>query len=191
MTSDNLTVGDGGRGDLEAVMEVMDDSFDPRFGEAWTAAQCAGLLPMQGVVVRPRTCTDAKAFGAGEKTAKQVRTRGWTPWHWLHFLRSLPADLTAEQMAQLDAAFALTESGNAEILGEWLELAARCRYEPAYERLESFLIEVGRRKFLTPIYRALASSEEGREQATKIYAKARPGYHAISRGTIDGILRVK
>jgi ribosomal-protein-alanine N-acetyltransferase len=30
-------------------MQVMDDSFDPSFGEAWTAAQCAGLLPMPGV----------------------------------------------------------------------------------------------------------------------------------------------
>ena len=30
-------------------MTVMDDSFDPRFGEAWTASQCAGLLPMPGV----------------------------------------------------------------------------------------------------------------------------------------------
>ncbi len=35
--------------DLEAVMKVMDDSFDPAFGEAWTAPQCAGLLPMAGV----------------------------------------------------------------------------------------------------------------------------------------------
>ena len=134
---------------------------------------------------------DAKAFGSGEKTARQLSTKGWTPWHWLHFLRSLPAELTAEQMGQLDAAFSLTESGNAEIVGEWLELAARCHYEPAYARMESFLLEVGRRKFLTPIYRALASSEEGRVLATKIYAKARPGYHAISRGTIDGILQVK
>ena len=33
----------------DAVMAVMDDSFDPRFGEAWTASQCAGLLPMPGV----------------------------------------------------------------------------------------------------------------------------------------------
>jgi len=30
-------------------MAVMTDSFDPRFGEAWTMAQCAGLLPMPGV----------------------------------------------------------------------------------------------------------------------------------------------
>ncbi len=40
---------DGGIADLDGVMAVMDDSFDPRFGEAWTASQCAGLLPMPGV----------------------------------------------------------------------------------------------------------------------------------------------
>jgi [ribosomal protein S18]-alanine N-acetyltransferase len=39
----------GGLADLQAVMTVMDDSFDPSFGEAWTASQCAGLLPMPGV----------------------------------------------------------------------------------------------------------------------------------------------
>ncbi len=35
--------------DIDAVMRIMDDSFDPAFGEAWTASQCAGLLPMPGV----------------------------------------------------------------------------------------------------------------------------------------------
>jgi len=35
--------------DLPAVIAVMEDAFDPRFGEAWTLAQCAGLLPMPGV----------------------------------------------------------------------------------------------------------------------------------------------
>ena len=34
---------------LGAVMCVMEDSFDPAFGEAWTGPQCAGLLPMPGV----------------------------------------------------------------------------------------------------------------------------------------------
>lgn len=39
----------GGRDDLPEVMAVMSDSFDPRFGEAWTMNQCAGLLPLPGV----------------------------------------------------------------------------------------------------------------------------------------------
>ena len=44
-----VTIRDAGLADLDAVMTVMDDSFDSRFGEAWTASQCAGLLPMPGV----------------------------------------------------------------------------------------------------------------------------------------------
>jgi len=44
-----LTLAEGGAPDLDAVMAVMRDSFDPAYGEAWTAPQCAGLLPMPGV----------------------------------------------------------------------------------------------------------------------------------------------
>ena len=44
-----IELGPGGIADLDEVMNVMDESFDPRFGEAWTASQCAGLLPMPGV----------------------------------------------------------------------------------------------------------------------------------------------
>jgi [ribosomal protein S18]-alanine N-acetyltransferase len=39
----------GGAADLDAVMDIMEDSFDPSFGEGWTAPQCSGLLPMPGV----------------------------------------------------------------------------------------------------------------------------------------------
>lgn len=49
MSTVALRVEEGGLADLPAVMAVMDDSFDPRFGEAWTASQCAGLLPLHGV----------------------------------------------------------------------------------------------------------------------------------------------
>lgn len=49
MSGAAATLADAGLADLDAVMAVMDDSFDPRFGEAWTAGQCAGLLPMPGV----------------------------------------------------------------------------------------------------------------------------------------------
>ena len=49
MTGSAVRLFPGGLVDLESVMEVMERSFDPAFGEAWTAAQCAGLLPMPGV----------------------------------------------------------------------------------------------------------------------------------------------
>ena len=44
-----ITLCDGGLADLDSVMTVMRDSFNPAFGEAWTGPQCAGLLPMPGV----------------------------------------------------------------------------------------------------------------------------------------------
>jgi ribosomal-protein-alanine N-acetyltransferase len=45
----SIAIAEGGARDLGAVMRVMEGSFDPAFGEAWTAPQCAGLLPMAGV----------------------------------------------------------------------------------------------------------------------------------------------
>ena len=39
----------GREADLREGMIVMDGSFDPNFGEAWTISQCAGLLPLPGV----------------------------------------------------------------------------------------------------------------------------------------------
>ncbi len=37
---------DGDARDVEGVMAIMNDAFDPQFGEAWTAAQCIALLSM-------------------------------------------------------------------------------------------------------------------------------------------------
>jgi [ribosomal protein S18]-alanine N-acetyltransferase len=34
--------------DLASVMIIMADAFDPKFGEAWTAAQCESMLMLPG-----------------------------------------------------------------------------------------------------------------------------------------------
>ena len=41
----------GESADLDAVMDVMTSAFDPGFGEGWTRSQCAGILPLSGVVL--------------------------------------------------------------------------------------------------------------------------------------------
>lgn len=124
----------------------------------------------------------ARAFERGEA----MQTANWSTHEWIHFLRHLPK-LTREQMAKLDADFHFTASGNSEILHEWLMQAVENHYEPAYDALERFLLRQGRRKFLKPLYEKLAKNDPDRARA--IYAKARPTYHAVSRGTIDSILR--
>ena len=49
MTGGQVTLSHGREADLREVMSVMDSSFNPNFGEAWTLSQCAGLLPLPGV----------------------------------------------------------------------------------------------------------------------------------------------
>ena len=49
MNISEISLEEGDIADLDAVMRVMNDSFDRRYGEAWTTPQCAGLMPMPGV----------------------------------------------------------------------------------------------------------------------------------------------
>nr|WP_324255323.1 GNAT family N-acetyltransferase [Sphingomonas sp. PL-96] len=39
----------GSAADLDAVAGVMGEAFESRFGEAWTPAQCLGMLSLPGV----------------------------------------------------------------------------------------------------------------------------------------------
>ena len=41
----------GESADLDAVMDVMTSAFDASFGEGWTRSQCAGILPLSGVLL--------------------------------------------------------------------------------------------------------------------------------------------
>ncbi len=115
-------------------------------------------------------------------------TREWETNQWLYFIRTLSPELSNDDMRVLDLSFGFSDSGNAEIKGAWFITAIRSGYYVEIVRnIEDFLVEVGRRKFLTPIYQALVDRNE-KELAQRIYEKARPNYHAVSRGTIDGVL---
>jgi ribosomal-protein-alanine N-acetyltransferase len=49
VSAEAITVDEGTKDALPDVMQVMGESFDPEFGEAWTAPQCSSLLTMPGV----------------------------------------------------------------------------------------------------------------------------------------------
>lgn len=49
--TDGIEIAEAGAPDLDEVMTVMNKAFDPRNGEAWTAAQCAGALSLPGTIL--------------------------------------------------------------------------------------------------------------------------------------------
>jgi leukotriene A-4 hydrolase/aminopeptidase len=132
-----------------------------------------------------------QAWAVGKIPANGLRTGDWSTQEWQHFLDVLPQKVTAAQMKELDESLGLTRRTNAEIAFQWLLLSVRHRYEPAYPRLEEFLTSQGRRKFLKPLYEELVKTAEGKEQAQRIYRKARSGYHPIAVATIDALLKGK
>ncbi len=138
-----------------------------------------------------RVEAQARRWSEGRLTTARINAARWSTQEWLHFLQSLPQDLSAERMGELDRAFRLTTTGNSEIAFQWLMMSIRSRYQPAQPRLEEFLTSVGRRKFIRPLYQELAKTQEGRERALSIYRRARPTYHPIAVTTIDEILKWK
>jgi leukotriene-A4 hydrolase len=131
----------------------------------------------------------AADFAGGKVAANAITAKNWTTQEWLHFLKSLPAELGAERMAELDRAFNLTKVGNSEVAFQWLMMSIKNRYAPADARLEEFLVSIGRRKFVRPLFDELVKTPEGLKRAGEIYAKARPGYHPITQSTVDAILK--
>ena len=130
----------------------------------------------------------AQGWLTGDLSAAALTTTAWTTHEWLHFINVLPDRLSPSRLHELDVTFNLTAARNSEIAHRWLLLATRSGYKPANERLREYLLSIGRRKLIQPLYRALAETTEGHMRALDIYRAARPGYHPITVGTIDQIL---
>jgi hypothetical protein len=112
----------------------------------------------------------------------------WTPEDWQIFLQALPRSLGSDDCAWLDGNFKLSEQGNSEILCNWLVIAANSGYEPAQGRAAAFLGEVGRMKYLKPLYTALHENAASKDLAAKVFAENADGYHPIARGGLERIL---
>ncbi len=150
-------------------------------------------LPDSAVLPRSEAfaAVDAARTGwlAGRIALAALPAREWSTFEWLHFLDNLPAVVPPERLGELDAAFGLTAAGNAEIVHSWLRVAIRNRYAAAWPRLEEFLLTIGRRKLIRPLYEDLMRTTDGARFAREVYARARPGYHPIAVATLDPIVR--
>jgi len=132
----------------------------------------------------------ADQFLASGKILKS-ETQNWSSHEYLHFLRALPEKVSQKQMVVLDQEFHFTQSGNSEILFEWLSLSVRKNYKPAFSRLENFLVNTGRRKFVLPLYKSLIQTEAGKQMALRIFDLSRQNYHSVTRSSVEALFEKK
>jgi aminopeptidase N len=124
----------------------------------------------------------------GGLPAKKLDTRDWQWPQWQYFLDHMPNTLRAEQLADLDQAFGLTRSENALVTRSWLMLVIRNAYRPGIARLEEYLKTIGRSKLITPLYQELMKTPAGAALARRVFALARPGYHAQTVAVLEPIV---
>ncbi len=126
---------------------------------------------------------------AGDIATTMPDTKNWTPQEWMHYIHSLPENADVATFKKLDDQFHLTQSTNAQIQNAWYEVSIQHGYvTEILPQVENFLVNVGRRYLVRSIYKALKDTGHI-EDARRIFAKAKPGYHAVTKGTIEEMLK--
>ncbi|MGZ6072089.1 MAG: M1 family metallopeptidase, partial [Myxococcaceae bacterium] len=113
----------------------------------------------------------------------------WSPWEWQVYLNHLPRPSSPELMVALDERFHLTGAANPEVLVAWLTVAVRSGHAPAVRRAETLLGEVGRMKYLKPLYAALIAGPGTRGLAEACARRYRKRYHVIAAAGVDALLK--
>jgi aminopeptidase N len=126
------------------------------------------------------------AFVNGTPAAK-LKTSGWTTNEWQRFLDNLPQPLPAARLADLENTFHFN-TANAVVQRSWFPNVIAARWQPGYGAMEAFLMTIGRRYLVRPVYMKLAETPDGMVFAQRVYAQARPGYHSITVNGIDPVL---
>lgn len=112
----------------------------------------------------------------------------WTTYEMLHFLGGIQNLKNKDILIDLDTNWDLTNSNNMEILCKWLEISIENEYKPAYDRLDTFLSEIGRMKYLEELYAALKKSNLGKQGTYNLYEQKKINYHPITQMEIENIL---
>jgi hypothetical protein len=127
----------------------------------------------------------ATSWASGEVPVADIPLSAWSPQATVHFINSLPLELTDAQLGEIDASFGFSRSRNAEISRAWFIQVAARRYQPAYGAMEEHLNRYGRTRLVQPVYIALAKNGEDTELAAELFAGASDKYHPLTIASIQ------
>ncbi|XP_076960454.1 leucine aminopeptidase-like [Bidens hawaiensis] len=129
----------------------------------------------------------AHEFKQGRMPSEE-EVANWHGQQWELYLENLPKSVEALQVTALDQRYRLSESKDYEVKVAFLQLAIRSRCNEYYNVVEKTLKEVGRMKYLRPLYTALVQGkEEEKIFAQRVFAETRETYHPIAQGVVESI----
>ncbi|MCG8371806.1 MAG: M1 family metallopeptidase [Proteobacteria bacterium] len=181
----------------EQFLDFLDARLLSREGAAVTRAQAEawtygpGLpddAPIPSSENLDNAAAMARAFAEDSVALGEIPVGAWSPQAAIHFINSLPAELSRDKLAALDAGWSLSETHNAEIARTWFIQVATRRYTDAYESLEAHLNRYGRGRLIGPVYAALAENGQDAALAREMFRRARGAYHPIVAAWIGGMI---
>ncbi|KAG0450399.1 hypothetical protein HPP92_026810 [Vanilla planifolia] len=135
----------------------------------------------------------AREFISG-KVPTEEEVSHWHGQEWELYLENLPNSVEASQVTALDSRYRLSESQDFEVKVAFLQLAISSGCKEYFAEVERTLKQVGRMKYLRPLYTTLVqgnAKEEERLLAKRIYEEARDFYHPIARGVVESIFSTR
>ena len=123
-----------------------------------------------------------------ETYTEQLNTKAFITQEWQTYLRSLSLSIDTAKLDQMDRYTKFSEANN-ELKFEWFLLNIRKENRSIRPKLKVFLIETGRRKYILPLYRALAVYPTDKEWARSVFKEAQGGYHSVSRNSISEVFK--
>ena len=164
--------------DIVSMGEILEWLYQPALASTFTEPKSDAFTQVE------------QQHALWQKSGKltDLQTNNWTIHHWLHFIGLLAATVDTAQLKQLDQSFGLSQSQNAEVAAAWFKVALLKDYAEARPALEQFLVKVGRRKFVVPLYQQLSQNPDTRAWAVAVYQKARTGYHPLTQIAVDKVL---
>jgi aminopeptidase N len=154
-------------------------------GAAWLDG--AGL-PAGAPAPRAGKLEAVEAMVAAGRLPSDAESAAWSATEWELYLQSLPRPFAG--CAELDARFALSAKGNYEVRVAWLLLALESGHDAVLGSVEEVLAQVGRMKYLRPLYAAMAArGGTVAARAVRLFTRLREGYHPIAQQVIDGIVK--
>jgi aminopeptidase N len=124
------------------------------------------------------------AFLAGTLPAAKLDAKGWNTQEWMYFLDRLPDTPTLAQVQQIDAAWHLTGTRNAEIGMRWYVHAIAAGDKAAWPAAAEHMTRIGRLYLTLPVYGAFAKTPDGLAYAEQVYARAKAGYHPLTQQAV-------
>ncbi|MGH8190348.1 MAG: M1 family metallopeptidase [Rhodanobacteraceae bacterium] len=125
------------------------------------------------------------AFLERKLEADKLDAGSWNTQEWMYFLDRLPDAPPLDRMQALDVAWRLTGTPNAEIGMRWYVHAIAAGDKAAWPAAAEHATRIGRLYLTMPIYKALVRTPDGFAFAEQVFAKAKDGYHPLTRMAVE------